>query len=318
VLQRESPYCGAIQFSPLDSHDFIGQCSLQSSMSTRRVPAALHRELSEYASLLRALRTRDTLDVTKHLTKPSPFNLNQASDDLHPSSEDEMDEMLDKLSKSNHFSSTLSSHTDDAQSSRSRSRSRDIGVSCRKKHVPRNHWTRWPLMFDDVLEPEWTLEDEVAVISSQVLRAHVAPLSLQAASVNDSEEPEEDLVVLDMQLEDDDPDYAYYIPSLTFIISNYLSAILGQLASLTSPRPASMQNRIEPLNWQAVIDAVVSLGDPEFSNPKCVSTSNLRFWLECTTHQGVAKRYKTIGSYLWSLTRRRVVYKSSRFVSFLC
>jgi hypothetical protein len=78
-------------------------------------------------------------------------------------------------------------------------------------------------------------------------------------------------VVLDMQLEDDDPDHAYYIPSLTCIISNYLSAILGQLASLTPPRPASMQNRIEPLNWRAVIDAVVSSGDPEYSNPKCVS-----------------------------------------------
>jgi len=269
-------------------------------MSTRRIPAALHRELSEYASLLRALRTRDTLDVTKHLTKSSPFDLTQASDDLHPSSEDEMDEMLDKLSKSNHFSSTLSSYTDDAPSSRSRSRSRDNGASCRKKHAPRDHWTRWPLMFDDVLEPEWTLEDEVAVVSSQVLRADVA-LSPQAALVNDSEEPEEDLVVLDMQLEDDDPDYAYYVPSLTCIISEYLSAILGQLASLTPPRPASMQNRIEPLNWQAVIDAVVSLGDPEFSNPKCVSTSSLDFCLECTAHQGVAKRNKTIGSYFRSL-----------------
>jgi hypothetical protein len=164
VVVLYSSYC---QYS----HDFIGQCSYSASMSTRRVPAALHHELSEYASLLRALRTRDTLDVTKHLTKPFPMTLSQASDD-HPSSEDEMNEMLDKLSKSNHFSSTVSSYTDDAPSSRSRSRSRVHEVPCRKKQIPRDHWTRWPLMLDDVLEPEWTLEDEVAVVASQVVRAN--------------------------------------------------------------------------------------------------------------------------------------------------
>lgn len=182
-------------------------------MSTRRIPAALHRELSEYASLLRALRTRDALDITKHLTK---------------------NEIL----------------SDDAQTGKLR-----------------DHWTRWPLMLNDVLEPEWSLEDEVAVVASHVLKT---TLPLRPPSPSSSEEPEDDIVVLDMQPEDDDPDHAHYIPSLTCIISNYLSTILSRLASLTPPRPASMQNRIEPLNWRAVIDAVVSLGDPEISNPMCV------------------------------------------------
>jgi hypothetical protein len=140
-------------------------------------------------------------------------------------------------------------------------------------------------MLDDVLEPEWTLEDEVAVVSSQILRANPTSLSLQVPA-DDSDDPEEDLVVLDMQLEDDDPDHAYYIPSLTRIISDYLSTILGQLASLTPPRPASMQNRIEPLDWRSVIDAVVSSGNPEYSNSKCVSTPSLLSWLECTTALG--------------------------------
>lgn len=157
-------------------------------------------------------------------------------------------------------------------------------------------------MLNDVLEPEWTLEDEVAVVASHVLRANAAPLSCRT----DPGEPEEDgddLVVLDMQLEDDDPDHPHYIPSLTRLISNYLSTILAQLASLTPPRPGSMQNRIEPLNWRAVIDAVVCLGDPECSNPKCVSV-RIRprsFCLGYTAYQGVAERRETFGSYICSL-----------------
>ncbi|THU77261.1 hypothetical protein K435DRAFT_702800, partial [Dendrothele bispora CBS 962.96] len=34
----------------------------------KRVPAALHSELTEYSSLIRALRTSNTLDVTSQLT----------------------------------------------------------------------------------------------------------------------------------------------------------------------------------------------------------------------------------------------------------
>jgi hypothetical protein len=173
-------------------------------------------------------------------------------------------------------------------------------------------------MVNDVLEPEWTLEDEVAVVASQALKANPTSLSLHASSPTESEEPEDDFVVLDMQPEDDDPDHAYYIPSLTGIISGCLSTILGQLASLTPPRPASMQNRIEPLNWRAVIDAVVSLEDPEYSNPKCVSVSRVHyFWLECAAYQCVAKCHKTFRSHIWSASlRRRLIDKSSRSLSF--
>ena len=48
-------------------------------MTKRRpVPAALHAELSEYSSLLRALRTSDTLDLTSHLLQASSYRSQQA------------------------------------------------------------------------------------------------------------------------------------------------------------------------------------------------------------------------------------------------
>ena len=228
-------------------------------MSKRKVPAALHRELSEYSALLRALRSRDTMDVTKYLTKPSPFAMpfNEACADLP------MDEASSSKG-SNQQSNTPSYSRDGTPSAYSRS---SDGKATKKKHIPRDHWTRWPLMLHDVLKPEWTLEDEVAVLASQVLKARSVPYSGSSEDCFD-EESQDDLIVLDTEIDDDDPDPAFFVPSLTYIINNFLSTILAELASHTPPRPPSMQNRIEPLNWRAVIDAVVACGDPEYAKPE--------------------------------------------------
>lgn len=213
-------------------------------MSKRKVPAALHRELSEYASLLRALRTRDTMDVTKYLTKPSPFiTTAENSADLP---------------------------MDEASSSKGQSQPPSYSRDGKKKHVPRDHWTRWPLMLHDVLQPEWTLEDEVAVLASQVLKARSIPFSENSGACTSDEESQNDLVILDTEIDDDDPDPAFYVPYLTYTIANFLSTTFAELASHTPARPPSMQNRIEPLNWRAVIDAVVSSGNAE---PECVPNS---------------------------------------------
>ena len=217
-------------------------------MSKRKVSAALHRELSEYASLLRALRTRDTMDVTKYLTKPSPF-IKQV--------------IPDEASSSKGQPNTPSHSRDGTPSAHSRS-----SDGKKKKHIPRDHWTRWPLMLHDVLEPEWTLEDEVAVLASQLLKARSIPFSENPGDCPSDEESQNDLVVLDTKIDDDDPDPAFYVPYLTYIIANFLSTVLAELASHTPPRPPSMQNRIEPLNWRAVIDAVVSCGNPEHARPE--------------------------------------------------
>jgi hypothetical protein len=68
-------------------------------MKKQRVPAALHFELTEYASLLRALHTRDidAMDLTSHLTKLSPFALPQPVVNLDNDNHLD-DELLDDLS----------------------------------------------------------------------------------------------------------------------------------------------------------------------------------------------------------------------------
>jgi len=195
-----------------------------------RVPVALHSELTEYASLLRALRTRDAMDLTVHLKKPSPF--------AGPS---DLDHPINKV---------------------------DIS----KPQPKRDHWTRWPLLLQDVPIPEWTLEDEVAVIASRVIKARSTPTFPVSEGPLEHDDPSHTDYVMNTEFEEDDPDHPFYVPYLTSIIATLLSTIFSLLAKHTPSRPASMQNRIEPLNWRSVIDVMVACQVPEYSNPKYVLT----------------------------------------------
>ncbi|KAF8873802.1 hypothetical protein CPB84DRAFT_1798131 [Gymnopilus junonius] len=93
----------------------------------------------------------------------------------------------------------------------------------------------------------------------------------------------------DLAFESDDPDYPYYVPYLTSIVANFLSVVLAALASQTPARPASMQNRIEPLNWRAIID--------QFANSKYVFFPCLALVSDLDVHrvvENVIKRMETI------------------------
>ena len=194
-------------------------------MKKRRVPAALHFELTEYASLLRALRTRDAMDLTAHLTKPSPFTLPPQSEPVTKK------------------------------------------VAPKRK---RDQWTRWPLLLEDVPIPEWTLEDEVAVIASRVMKSRPSPTFPVFEGPLEHDDPSHTDYVMNTEFDEDDPDHPFYVPYLTSITASLLSTIFSLLAKHTPPRSASMQNRIEPLNWRSVIDVLVNCDDSEYTNPKYV------------------------------------------------
>ncbi|KAJ3515362.1 hypothetical protein NLJ89_g1811 [Agrocybe chaxingu] len=235
----------------------------------RRIPTALHNELSEYASLLRALRTRDALDVTKHLIKGSPFAATSST------SVDGLDETGDPVAgPSKQPQSAASRPAGKTRSAAAKGKQKAVAaapeLSSKPKQIKRDHWTRWPLLLDDVIKPEWTLEDEVAVIASQVLKSRAPPSFPFPVSEENDDTENDEFVYVNTEVDEDDPDHPFYTPYLTSIVASYLSTMLALLASHTPARPASMQNRIEPLNWRAVLDVVVSCGVPEFSNPMVV------------------------------------------------
>lgn len=102
------------------------------------MPAALHAELTEYTSLLRALRTGATRDVVPLL---GSANL------------------------------TSSAQDSDASESRRASPSQiepgELSGPPRKRRKTESKSSRWPHMSDDVHVPEWGLEDEITHLISQ-------------------------------------------------------------------------------------------------------------------------------------------------------
>jgi len=84
----------------------------------------------------------------------------------------------------------------------------------------------------------------------------------------EQDDPSRTDFVLNRELEEDDPDYPFYVPYLTAITASLLSTIFSLLAKHTPARTASLQNRIEPLNWRSVIDVLVNCDESEYANPK--------------------------------------------------
>ena len=232
------------------------------TMKKRRVPAALHFELTEYASLLCALRTRDAMDLTAHLAKPSPFTLS-------PQNENNLDDDDDELFDDDLPLSLVKSR-ENAVIAGPNDLDYPINKAITTPKRKRDHWTRWLLLLKDVPIPEWTLEDEVAVIASQILKSHPSLIFPISEGPLEQDDPSHTDYVMNTELEEDDPDHPFHVPYLTSTIASFLSTIFSLLAKHSPARPASMQNRIEPLNWRSVIDVIVACDHSEFSNTKYV------------------------------------------------
>ena len=216
----------------------------------KTIPAALHSEISEYASLLRVLRTTAMLDVTAQLTRlGSPQPPWQAS----PVNEEEAGlRQASTLSRGdNKGASGLS---DEDKDKCHPSAGRDSGMSSR------NNWTRWPLLVGDIHIPEWRFEDEVLSLAKQVL------LSDFPISSNLSEDSSSRFSVIDPNELHEDQVEALLPPSslhaLTDVSSSHLEGIFAALASY-SPLMKSAQNRHhrhQPIGWESVLNIVGAAG----------------------------------------------------------
>lgn len=210
--------------------------------SRKTVPTALHTELSEYASLLRALRTSDTLDLSSQLTKAQPRtstfahedDIGNAGDGIIPASRDITPNVI--------------------------SASKSKGSPATQGASKKTNWTRWPLLEGDVHTPEFGFEDEIATIASEVLK-----LQRQADMEGDNGPPK------------DDDEGAYlpqsFLDSLTLASSTHLSQILSMLAAHIPLAETSMQNRIKPIGWEDVLDivAVSGLVHPKSVFDQCIT-----------------------------------------------
>lgn len=106
------------------------------------IPAALHSDLSEYSSLLRALRTSETLDLASQLTKPLP----QA--------------VVSRLEVGEYVNPPGPSTSTVPQ-----------GKEGRKNAIEKDNWTRWPLLVGDIHPPEFGFQDEIQTLAIQALES---------------------------------------------------------------------------------------------------------------------------------------------------
>jgi hypothetical protein len=225
--------------------------------SRKSVPAALHSELSEYASLLRALRTSDTLDLTSQLTKALP----------QPSTSYETVDGADGDDGEEDIRPTVSVSREDTP--RALSASKLKGSSRRsssRKDKDKDNWTRWPLLEGYVHAPEFGFQDEIEMIASEALKLQ----QCQEDPDDDDHLPAEDYIETRLPQS--------FLDSLTLASSTHLSQILASLAAHVPLTEKSMQNRIKPIGWEGVLDivAVSGLVDPKsvidpYNTPLCTS-----------------------------------------------
>ncbi|CDO74824.1 hypothetical protein BN946_scf184353.g5 [Trametes cinnabarina] len=231
-----------------------------------KVPTALHSELTEYSSLLRALRTSNTLDLTQHLTDaPNSVVLSTSPlDDQEDSLPGALEEPSEGPPPTDTVSRDLTSDVTTSVVSQTGGEARELRVLV--KGSQRDTWTRWPLLAGDVHVPEWGLQEEVRHVAHQVLVSTGQPSRLEDGEPFDLryEDPaqlaEDDLVVPVNGPQEHPALSSVSLRALTSDSAAFLTRILALVAAHVPYADKSMQHRIRPINWETVVDVACTHG----------------------------------------------------------
>lgn len=212
------------------------------------VPAALHSEISEYASLLRVLRATDTLDITTQLTRinspPSPWHATSATEGETGQREASISLHVDRMGVS-------------SSSVQDRGRLSALDAS-NPPRMSRNTWTLWPLLAEDLHIPEWGFEDEIHLLAKQALLSDFsAPDQLPADNASESRGVDPNVLSED-QIEALLPPSS--LRTLADVSSSHLEHILSALASYSPVVDKSTQHRRQPISWESVLNIVSATG----------------------------------------------------------
>jgi hypothetical protein len=223
---------------------------------TKRVPAAFHSELTEYASLLRAIRTRSTLDIVPQLTQAKPnvgsphFDSDQESslgsdDDAHLNDREAVREPPESATCHDVQQSLNGNGEATAKNaSKSTKRSRRKGGD--------DTWTRWPLLKEHCPIPEWSFDEEVAAIAEQCYRFQSS--SSQNASAEDAEDAATSGAAGSDSDDMSDLLSSAYLTGLTSDAASKLTRVLALLASHRVNATFAKHGRIAPMSWVDVLE----------------------------------------------------------------
>ncbi|KDQ13815.1 hypothetical protein BOTBODRAFT_160100 [Botryobasidium botryosum FD-172 SS1] len=220
-------------------------------MSRKRIPPILHSELSEYASLIRALRVNSTLDLVPQLSR-------------HSATKSSTPTPLDPFS--------VAEHTDGTDGELVSGGERDGDVSGKGngkgKEREKVNWTRWPLIEGDVYVPEWGLGDEIKAIAKECLdsleKERNLPLAVELSGVGGEANSSAPLPSEQDPDSSTDPEMTQ-VAYVTLSAHALLERIFALLASHWPRVESSLQNRVRPFGWEAVLETLSSSGIVDLS-----------------------------------------------------
>ncbi|KAL5514823.1 hypothetical protein ACEPAG_2139 [Sanghuangporus baumii] len=269
----------------------------QSTGKRKGVPAALHNELTEYASLLRALRTQHALDLSAHLSQPhSQYGESELSlTESEPESEEngtrrtsqrpsEIDQDEDRDEEDGRRSTEPESTAEtlgDTTHEDSRQASQEVqGIQTarlkgkKRKRGPRDIWTRWPLLAGDVYPAEFGLEDEVQSVASWVARQQRQtqfPTSVQEDGTTQGSASDTSANIdTDEEIEELDDVATRAVAAST---AHHLRSLLSACAVLVPCVEPSLRSRLAPLNWTSVLSMAAANG---LASPETIERVGLR------------------------------------------
>ena len=265
------------------------------------VESKLHTELSEYSSLLRALRTSTTLDLSTQLTlqdapgtepTAAPDGSVYEDDDEDDEGEAPVDLNLDETEEAGPSSSRAVTSHDQEQipvpapeesgpepASVAPTRRR-LRSKARAPATVRDTWTKWPLVPSEVHVPEWPFDEEVRVLALDSLHQLRAKNTFTgemgqetaAAGASSSKETSESITApadnIDLDATFDNKLTPVNVHAMSRATSWRLYEILAASAALLPEAEDSLQNRHGYINWELVLSAVDAFG---LYTPECAS-----------------------------------------------
>jgi hypothetical protein len=221
-------------------------------------------ELSEYVSLLRALRTNELLGIASQAatTITAPPVLSD-SDDEGTTDPVFVDELAPTHSPSS--SQPLHTHTHlqiPIKTSLDDSDTGSANAYPKRARVPADEevWTRWPLKLDQLHASKWDLVEEVHQIMAHVLSPDHP---MQADTVVDTKHPLRD----DGPLQDDntkEDTHTHHDTCLATVMAisstHYIEHIFGALAAFVPDPSSSLRGRVKAMEWESVLTIVGTCG----------------------------------------------------------
>ncbi|CCA73854.1 hypothetical protein PIIN_07808 [Serendipita indica DSM 11827] len=244
----------------------------------KKVSAKLRKELSEYASLVRALHVTSTQDIIPHLTGSFP-----APGAAVPTTED-TDAVMHAIDlrpdDENMHSPGQEGQSDINEEEEHTSKQKKPSQRPSRAHkYQRDQWSRWPMLRDHIFVPEWSLQDEVQAIAERKFgkRTQQEPLinkeaHHQAPTVSDEERDSVE-EQLDEMSTDDELDQNLeslgeeksYLPTgvargLALESDFLLQRIFATLGAHRYCVAPAVQTRLFPMDWKAVFMALNATG----------------------------------------------------------